>query len=214
MKDFRNATISNNFMFRLLMEKPELCRQLLERILDTQISKIVYPEAEKSLEAQLTSKGIRLDIYVTLFLYALLIHLIEISADIPSVVDVMRIISCHWRMVCLNTYGDKHRISRELANFMDYMNGSEPNDDFTRRLQAEVELQRDDDGRRMLYMTYSQTLLEMEAKGIEQGIEQGIEAGMLKTLRDLVKDGMLSPAEAAKRAGMSIEEFGKAVSKL
>lgn len=67
-------------------------------------------------------------------------------------------------------------------------------------------------------MTYSQTLLEMEAKGIEQGIkqgiEQGIEAGMLKTLRDLVKDGMLSPAEAAKRAGMSIEEFGKAVSKL
>lgn len=37
---------------------------------------------------------------------------------------------------------------------------------------------------------------------------------MLKTLRDLVKDGMLSPAEAAKRAGMSIEEFGKAVSKL
>lgn len=66
MKDFRNATISNNFMFRLVMEKPELCRQLLERILDTQISKIVYPEAEKSLEAQLTSKGIRLDIYVTL----------------------------------------------------------------------------------------------------------------------------------------------------
>ena len=53
-------------MFRLVMEKPELCRQLLERILDTQISKIVYPEAEKSLEAQLTSKGIRLDIYVTL----------------------------------------------------------------------------------------------------------------------------------------------------
>ena len=128
--------------------------------------------------------------------------------------------------IFLNTYGDKHRISRELANFMDYMNGSEPNDDFTRRLQAEVELQRDDDGRRMLYMTYSQTLLEMEAKGIEQGIKQGfkqgieqgieqvIEAGMLKTLRDLVKDGMLSPAEAAKRAGMSIEEFGKAVSKL
>lgn len=124
--------------------------------------------------------------------------------------------------IFLNTHGDKHRISRELANFMDYMNGSEPNDDFTRRLQAEVELQRDDDGRRMLYMTYSQTLLEMEAKGIEQGIKQGfkqgivqgIEAGMLKTLRDLVKDGMLSPAEAAKRAGMSIEEFGKAVSKL
>lgn len=276
MKDFRNATISNNFMFRLVMEKPELCRQLLERILDTQISKIVYPEAEKSLEAQLTSKGIRLDIYVTLedgtvidvemqaadstkdtlakrtrYYQSILDNDALKKGELYSKLRQTIIIfictfdpfnrnfsrytfssRCHedYKLsledgVCkifLNTYGDKHRISREVANFMDYMNGSEPNDDFTRRLQAEVELQRDDDGRRMLYMTYSQTLLEMEAKGIEQGIkqgfkqgiEQGIEAGMLKTLRDLVKDGMLSTAEAAKRAGMSIEEFGKAVSKL
>ena len=276
MKDFRNATISNNFMFRLVMEKPELCRQLLERILDTKIRKIVYPEAEKSLEAQLTSKGIRLDIYVTLedgtvidvemqaadstkdtlakrtrYYQSILDNDALKKGELYSKLRQTIIIfictfdpfnrnfsrytfsnRCHedYKLsledgVCkifLNTYGDKHRISRELANFMDYMNGSEPNDDFTRRLQAEVELQRDDDGRRMLYMTYSQTLLEMEAKGIEQGIkqgfkqgiEQGIEAGMLKTLRDLVKDGMLSPAEAAKRAGMSIEEFGKAVSKL
>lgn len=276
MKDFRNATISNNFMFRLVMEKPELCRQLLERILDTKISKIVYPEAEKSLEAQLTSKGIRLDIYVTLedgtvidvemqaadstkdtlakrtrYYQSILDNDALKKGELYSKLRQTIIIfictfdpfnrnfsrytfssRCHedYKLsledgVCkifLNTYGDKHRISRELANFMDYMNGSEPNDDFTRRLQAEVELQRDDDGRRMLYMTYSQTLLEMEAKGIEQGIKQGIEqgiaqgieAGMLKTLRDLVKDGMLSTAEAAKRAGMSIEEFGKAVSKL
>lgn len=276
MKDFRNATISNNFMFRLVMEKPELCRQLLERILDTQISKIVYPEAEKSLEAQLTSKGIRLDIYVTLedgtvidvemqaadstkdtlakrtrYYQSILDNDALKKGELYSKLRQTIIIfictfdpfnrnfsrytfssRCHEEYklsledgvykIFLNTYGDKHRISRELANFMDYMNGSEPNDDFTRRLQAEVELQRDDDGRRMLYMTYSQTLLEMEAKGIEQGIkqgfkqgiEQGIEAGMLKTLRDLVKDGMLSPAEAAKRAGMSIEEFGKSVSKL
>ncbi|SHE96144.1 hypothetical protein [Schwartzia succinivorans] len=66
MDDLRNATISNNFMFRLVMEKPELCRQLLERVLDVKISEINYPEGEKSLEAQLTSKGVRLDIYVTL----------------------------------------------------------------------------------------------------------------------------------------------------
>ena len=276
MKDFRNATISNNFMFRLVMEKPELCRQLLERILDTKISKIVYPEAEKSLEAQLTSKGIRLDIYVTLedrtvidvemqaadstrdtlakrtrYYQSILDNDALKKGELYSKLRQTIIIfictfdpfnrnfsrytfssRCHedYKLsledgVCkifLNTHGDKHRISRELANFMDYMNGSEPNDDFTRRLQEEVELQRDDDGRRMLYMTYSQTLLEMEAKGIEQGIKQGveqgikqgIETGMLKTLRDLVKDGMLSNIDAAKRAGMSLEEFNKAVAML
>lgn len=66
VEDFSKATISNNFMFRLVMEKPELCRQLLERVLEVEIKEISYPEGEKSLEAQLTSKGIRLDIYVTL----------------------------------------------------------------------------------------------------------------------------------------------------
>ena len=66
MLDFRNAAISNTFMFRLVMEKPELCKQLLERVLGVKIKEIIYPEGEKSLEAQLTSKGIRLDIYVTL----------------------------------------------------------------------------------------------------------------------------------------------------
>ena len=33
---------------------------------------------------------------------------------------------------------------------MDYINNNEPNDDFTRSLQEEVELQRDDDGKRAL----------------------------------------------------------------
>ena len=62
--NWKNATISNNFMFRLVMEKQELCKPLLERILDIRISRIVYLEPEKNLEAKLVSKGIRLDLYV------------------------------------------------------------------------------------------------------------------------------------------------------
>ena len=62
--DWKKATISNNFMFRLVMEKQELCKPLIERILDIKINKIVYLEPEKNLEAKLLSKGIRLDLYV------------------------------------------------------------------------------------------------------------------------------------------------------
>lgn len=256
MKDLRNATISNNFMFRLVMEKPELCRQFLERVLDMKITHIAYPEAEKSLEAQLTSKGIRLDIYVTLTDGTVIdveMQAVDSTKDTlakrtryyQSILDndalkkgelykklrqtiIIFICTfdpfnknfsrytfssrCHEDCelslddgvykIFLNTHGDKHRISKALSNFMDYMNGSEPNDDFTRSLQEEVELQREDDGKRMLYMTYSQTLLEMEEKG------------MLKILWDLVKDGIISNTEAAKRAGMSVEEFNRAVADL
>lgn len=48
--NWKNATISNNFMFRLVMEKQELCKPLLERILDIRISRIVYVEPEKILK--------------------------------------------------------------------------------------------------------------------------------------------------------------------
>ena len=60
-----NATIKNNFIFSKTMEMfPNLCRQLLEFILNTKIKEIGYPEREKTIEARTDSKGIRLDVYV------------------------------------------------------------------------------------------------------------------------------------------------------
>ena len=227
MDDLRNATISNNFMFRLVMEKSELCRQLLERVLDVKISEINYPEGEKSLEAQLTSKGVRLDIYVTLADGTVIDVEMQASDSFKealgkrtryyqSVLDndalkkgelYSRLRKTYIIFICtfdpfdknftkytfssrchedyelsldddvykifLNTQGDRHQVSRSLANLMDYINNNEPNDDFTRSLQEEVELQRDDDGKRALYMTYNQTLMEMEEKGKIKGREEG-----------------------------------------
>ena len=51
-------------------------------------------------------------------------------------------------------------------------------------------------------------------KGIEKGMEKGRAEGRLRTLCELVKDGILSNMDAAKRAGMSLEEFRKAVAML
>ena len=48
------------------------------------------------------------------------------------------------------------------------------------------------------------------AQGISQGIVQGRTQGMLSTLSDLVKDGILTIAVAAKKAGMTEEAFRKA----
>ena len=64
-KKWLDATIQNNFVFGKTMELyPELCRRLLEVILNIKIKSISYPEREKTIEARTDSKGIRLDIYV------------------------------------------------------------------------------------------------------------------------------------------------------
>ncbi|MBR2143819.1 Rpn family recombination-promoting nuclease/putative transposase [Anaerovibrio sp.] len=261
MLDFRNAAISNTFMFRLVMEKPELCKQLLERVLGVKIKEIIYPEGEKSLEAQLTSKGIRLDIYVTLAdstvidvemqvndsvkdylgkrtryyqsvldndalkkgeLYSRLrkTYIIFICTFDPFEVNLAKYTfssRCHENSelslndevykIFLNTQGDRHRISQELSNLLDYIASNEPNDDFTRSLQKEVELQRDDDGKRALYMTYTQTLLEAEDRGLNKGREEG----KLEIAIDLFRQGAITEEVAANAAGISVEELRKAI---
>lgn len=64
-KKLDEATIQNNFVFGKTMELyPDLCRRLLEIILNIEIAKIQYPEREKTIESRSDGKGIRLDVYV------------------------------------------------------------------------------------------------------------------------------------------------------
>ncbi|MBR2734021.1 MAG: hypothetical protein IKD80_07225 [Selenomonadaceae bacterium] len=59
------ATIRDNFVFSKTMELyPDLCRRLLELILNVRISEISYPERKRTAEACIVGKGIRLDVYV------------------------------------------------------------------------------------------------------------------------------------------------------
>ena len=63
-KAFRELTLADRFIFYKVMQDKELCRQLLEIILDVEIERIEYPEGEKTIEVKSDAKGIRLDIYV------------------------------------------------------------------------------------------------------------------------------------------------------
>ena len=58
-------SIQNNFIFGKTFETyPDLCRRLLQLILNFHIINISFPEREKVIEARTDSKGIRLDVFV------------------------------------------------------------------------------------------------------------------------------------------------------
>ena len=64
-KQWHDANIQNNFIFGKTLEtNPDLCRRLLELILNVKIKEISYPEREKNINLRSDSKGIRLDVYV------------------------------------------------------------------------------------------------------------------------------------------------------
>ena len=54
---------------------------------------------------------------------------------------------------------------------------------------------------------FSDMKARAEAIGVETGYEQGVEQGVLRTLVKLVDDGVLTVAEAAERAKMTVAEF-------
>ena len=63
-KEWDSLGLSNDFLFGKVMQDPELCKELLETILDIPIDHVEYPEVQKSIDISLDAKGVRLDVYV------------------------------------------------------------------------------------------------------------------------------------------------------
>jgi predicted transposase/invertase (TIGR01784 family) len=51
-------------MFGYILRDPEICKTLLETLLEIQIDRLEYPELQKSISTFYESKGVRLDVYV------------------------------------------------------------------------------------------------------------------------------------------------------
>lgn len=63
-KSIDELTFTDDFMFGRVMQNAEICKGLLERLLEIKIEKIEYPILQKSISPHYKSKGIRLDVYV------------------------------------------------------------------------------------------------------------------------------------------------------
>ena len=74
--------------------------------------------------------------------------------------------------VFINTEGDRHKISKDLANLIGYISTGKVTDDYTRQLDEEVRELRNDTGKGVSYMTYMQTLMEHENIGFDKGLSQ------------------------------------------
>ena len=63
--NWEDLGISNDFLFGKVMQDPELCRELLQRILpDLKIDHIEYPELQKNIDVDRDARSVRLDVYV------------------------------------------------------------------------------------------------------------------------------------------------------
>ena len=92
--------------------------------------------------------------------------------------------------------------------------------ELSQAIKSAVRYCRDNELMKEYFKEHEREVLDMvtfkwdDKRAREIAKEEGIEKGMLQTLCSLVKDGILSNMDAAKRAGMSLEEFRKAIAML
>lgn len=88
--------------------------------------------------------------------------------------------------IILNTKGTLDDITPEMKRVLDFIDGKEASDDYTKALEEEVESVRKNEKWRLDYMTLQMRYQEK----FEQGIEQGIELGIRVMIIDGIEDGL------------------------
>ena len=96
--------------------------------------------------------------------------------------------------IILNTKGILDDVSIEMKSLLDYLDGKEPEDDFTRELDDAVNEVRDNEKWRLEYMTLQMSYQEKYELGVQDGIElgreQGIEQGIEKGIEQGIEKGI------------------------
>ena len=63
-KKLQELNLEDDFLFAKVMSDKDICRRVIEKVLDIKIKKIKMPEEQKVIDLLLDSKSVRLDVYV------------------------------------------------------------------------------------------------------------------------------------------------------
>lgn len=200
IKKYEDLTISDDFMFCIIMRQAKYCKPFLETVLDIKIKHIEYPKVQEVINLDVKAKSIRLDVYVddgenTVYN----IEMQNISKpDQPKrmryyqdfklgrhyysfenicVEDHGLRLNDGTKKIILNTKGIIDDITINLKTLLDFIDGSAPLDSFTRELSDAVEDARHSKKWRVQYMNLQLAYLDKLDEGKEIGKEIGEKIG-------------------------------------
>ena len=64
MKEIEDLIFTDDYMFGAVLQNEDICKKILELLLNIKIEKIEYPELQKKLKISYESHGINLDVYI------------------------------------------------------------------------------------------------------------------------------------------------------
>ena len=109
----------------------------------------------------------------------------------------------------VNTKGTEGEISDELKEVIRYLDDGTVSGNYSRELNAAVNAVKTNEDRRLEYMTMM--IHDMEMK--EEGRAEGRVEGKKDIIYELVRDGVLSAEDGAKRLGMTTLQLSENMAK-
>lgn len=61
-KKYDELTLASDFLFCKIMQKPDICKEALERILGKKLSQIICTNSQQTIDLTYDGRGIRLDV--------------------------------------------------------------------------------------------------------------------------------------------------------
>ena len=228
-KSFDELTIADDYMFCTVMQDEELCKELLSMILKNKVGKIVRLFKQKSIENQIASKGVRLDIMIeddTGKLYDIEMQ----TTDERNLPERMRYYQCAIDNSAINKGGDYNDLPDTFIIFLctfDYLQeglpvytirpscretGQEFNDRTTKIIVNSTASEQDEEKRRE-YMLLKSFEMDARRAGIQEGIAQGRSEGIAQGRSEGIAQGSyqtkLETATAFKRLGIDIAKIAE-----
>ena len=169
--DWEEIGLSNDFIFGKVMSDPELCKELLERILPgIEIDHIEYPELQKPIKEDVFGKNRHIYTFE------------NICREDPEIKLRDGAIK-----IFLNAKGNLNDVSSELRAFLDYLGGKKSEDEYVQKLERAVKEAKRNRKWRHEYMT----LLMRDQENQEIGEERGRREGRLEGMREGQLEGQL-----------------------
>ena len=211
---------------KILEQKPALCRELLELVLDRKVGELVGVNPQKPIEITANGKGVRFDVYAEgsdSIIY-------DIEMQNASTDSIAKRSRYSQGMIDLNLikrgahYSDLNRsyviyicrfnlfeeIGRHKYSFLNYIASGMPSDGFTNELENEVQKARDHIQWRTEYMTF----LEQLERERNEGREEGRAEERVNTERERERaDAAENRAEAAEDRAEAAEDRANGLEK-
>ncbi len=222
-------------MFQEVLRNPEICAELVERLLHIQVNHIEYPELEKTIAPYYTTKGVRLDVYLKDTDKIIDVEMQSYPQDALGKRDPFKDeqkkyygLPCYtFKNTCsenpavnlndkslkviYNASAYSEEKDDKVRAFLHFTHTNEPGeDDFTNQLSSLVEQIKDNEKFRRDYaaMNLHDRDITRAAKreGLRQGLAQGAQQKAVEAAVIAVKDFNITPQIAAEKMNAPLDK--------